>query len=83
MKKATLTIGLFTLMMILTSFTAPETSTADDTLITSIDRSGGQSAGGNKKVDYNGSTIELSKTAQMTYIDRSGGQSAGGNKKVD
>lgn len=85
MKRATLTIGLFTLVMVLTSFTSPEktTSAIANNVITSIDGSGGQSSGGNKKVDYNGSTVDLSKTNQIVAIDGSGGQSSGGNKKVD
>lgn len=86
MKKATLTIGLFTLMMVLTSFTAPETSTsliADNAIINPIDGSGGQDAGGNRKVDFaNNGAIKTSMT-QVKDIDGSGGQDAGGNRKVD
>ena len=53
MKKAILTIGLFSLMMILTSFTTPEKSNtvlvSNDTYLT-----GGQATGGNKKLDLTG-----------------------------
>ena len=82
MKKATLTIGLFSVVMALTSFTTPQTSNSkivDNTLITSIDGTGGQSSGGNRKVDFNGG----SNTNQILAIDGTGGQSSGGNRKVD
>lgn len=56
MKKAILTFGLFSLMMILTSFTKPETTTTNlDNNSSSIDLVGSGSAGGNKKVDLVGS----------------------------
>ena len=53
MKKAILTIGLFSLVMILTSFTTPETSNVSkiENNNTSVDLVGSGSAGGNKKVD--------------------------------
>ena len=51
MKKAILTFGLFSLMMILTSFTAPETVTVSSNNNTPIDLVGGASTGGNRKVD--------------------------------
>ena len=54
MKKAILTIGLFTLVLASTSFAAPKNTTspiADNTIITTVDLDGGQSSGGNKKVD--------------------------------
>ena len=62
MKKAILTIGLFTLVLATTSFASPKISTssiADNTVITSIDGTGGQDTGGNKKVDYNGNTLKV------------------------
>ncbi|WP_281637016.1 hypothetical protein [Flavobacterium marginilacus] len=82
MKKAVLTIGLFTLVLVSTSFTSPtnsNSSIADNTEITSIDGTGSQSTGGNKKVDFNGNTHQN----QFADIDGTGGQSTGGNKKVD
>ncbi|PKB17003.1 hypothetical protein [Flavobacterium sp. 5] len=82
MKKAILTIGLFTLVLASTSFASPKNSTsliADNTIITSIDGTGGQSTGNNKKVDYNNNTLRT----QITNIDGTGGQSTGNNKKVD
>lgn len=86
MKKSTVTIGLFTLVMVLTSFTTPEKTTstiADNTVITSIDGSGSQSSGGNRKVDYTGNTTIATSTIQKANIDGSGSQSSGGNRKVD
>jgi len=83
MKKALLTFGLFTLVLASTSFAAPTNSNspiADNTVITAIDGSGGQSSGGNKKLDYNGDSL---KSNQILNIDGSGGQSSGGNKKLD
>ena len=54
MKNAILTIGLFTLVMGLTSFTTPEQkATIEKGTTTEIN--GSQSTGGNKKVDINGS----------------------------
>ena len=52
MKKSILTIGLFSLVMVLTSFTTPETTTkltADNN--GAVDINGGQSTGGNRKLD--------------------------------
>lgn len=86
MKKATLSIGLLTLMMVLTSFTTPETSTsliADNAIISPIDGSGSQDAGGNRKVDFAGNTTIKSSMTQLQDIDGSGSQDAGGNRKVD
>jgi len=56
MKKAILTFGLFSLMMILTSFTTPETVTNTSTTNNSqLEAVGSACAGGNKKVDAVGS----------------------------
>lgn len=56
MKKAILTFGLFSLMMVLTSFTSPEMSNTSKVENNSVDLVGGTSAGGNKKVDLVGGT---------------------------
>ena len=56
MKKAILTSGLFSLMMVLTSFTSPEMSNTSKVENNSVDLVGGTSAGGNKKVDLVGGT---------------------------
>lgn len=84
MKKTILSIGLFTLVLVSTSFASPKNLTAsivDNTVITAIDGTGGQSGSGdNKKVDFNGRSINN----QIVEIDGTGGQSSGGdNKKVD
>lgn len=78
MKKAILTIGLFTLVMGLTSFTSSEEKKVVDNN-SPIDINGSQSAGRNKKVDINGSQ----SAGGNKKVDINGSQSAGGNKKVD
>jgi hypothetical protein len=82
MKKATLTIGLFTFVMVLTSFTTAKTIT-DDTTITSIDGSGGQDSGGNRKHDFTSDATITTSTIQISDIDGSGSQDSGGNRKHD
>ena len=78
MKNAILNIGLFTLVMVLTSFTTPEQkATIEKGTTTEIN--GAQSAGGNKKVDINGAQ----SAGGNKKVDINGAQSAGGNKKVD
>jgi hypothetical protein len=79
MKKAILTFGLFSLMMILTSFTTPENVTTKIDNNTSIELAGSGSAGGNKKVDLAGS----GSAGGNKKVDLAGSGSAGGNKKVD
>jgi hypothetical protein len=82
MKKAILTIGLFTIVTALTSFAKPTTANVDNTINTEIDGNGSQDAGGNKKVDFNSRKSE-SLTNKLTDVDGNGSQDAGGNKKVD
>jgi hypothetical protein len=80
MKKAILTIGLFSLVMILTSFTTPETKNnakVENNAI--VDLTGNQSLGGNKKVDLTGNQ----SLGGNKKVDLTGNQSLGGNKKVD
>lgn len=79
MKKTILTIGLFTLVMGLTSFTTPEQKTTIEKGTNLLYINGSQSAGGNKKVDINGSQ----SAGGNKKVDINGSQSAGGNKKVD
>ncbi|WP_348823993.1 hypothetical protein [Flavobacterium aestuarii] len=82
MKKAILTIGLFTLVLATTSFASPKVSTSsiiDNTQISSIDGTGGQSSGDHRKLDYNGNVIKT----QITAIDGTGGQSSGDHRKLD
>ena len=84
MKKAILTIGLFTSVLASTSFAAPSTSNssiADDAVITTIDVN--QDSGENKKLDSSESKSITSFTNPIIGIDGNGGQSTGGNKKQD
>ena len=84
MKRTILTIGLFTVVMALTSFTTPETSTTtDSTVITSIDGHGGQDSGRTRKLDYNGGGMKFSTTNQIADIDGTGGQDSGRTRKLD
>jgi hypothetical protein len=80
MKKAILTIGLFSLVMILTSFTTPEAKNISNVENNSnVELTGSQSAGGNKKLDLTGSQ----SAGGNKKLDLTGSQSAGGNKKLD
>ena len=86
MKKAILTIGLFTLVLASTSFASPKISTvsiADNSVIIPIDGTGGQSTGDHKKADYNGGTYKINNTNPIFDIDGTGGQSTGDHKKAD
>ena len=78
MKKAILTIGLFSLVMILTSFTTAETNNTTKSH-SNINIVGGTSTGGNVKVDIVGGT----STGGNVKVDIVGGTSTGGNVKVD
>ncbi|MCI4444271.1 MAG: hypothetical protein JHC39_12280, partial [Lentimicrobium sp.] len=55
MKKSFLTIGLLSLVMILTSFTTPETTKVTVNNITTVDAVGSGSTGGNVRLDAVGS----------------------------
>jgi hypothetical protein len=80
MKKSILTIGLFSLVMILTSFTTPETNTVTRTNIdTTIGLAGSASAGQNRKMDLAGSA----SAGQNRKMDLAGSASAGQNRKMD
>jgi hypothetical protein len=85
MKKAILTIGLFTIVTALTSFAKPTTANVDNTVNTEIDGSGNQDTAWNKKEDTNKSNYKVVKINKIKEIDGSGssGQDAGGSKKVD
>lgn len=78
MKKAILTIGLFSLVMVLTSFTSPETNyiVKSDVDVNII---GGHATGGNVKVDIIGGHA----TGGNVKVDIIGGHATGGNVKVD
>jgi|EndMetStandDraft_7_1072992.scaffolds.fasta_scaffold2783749_1 hypothetical protein len=80
MKKLALTTGLFSLVMVLTSFNTSETS--NDTLVNNnvtVSIDGNQSAGQSRKVDMMGTDLS-NQNAQLS-ID--GNQSAGQSRKVD
>jgi hypothetical protein len=80
MKKLALTTGLFSLVMVLTSFNTSETS--NDTLVNNnatISIDGNQSAGQSKKVDM----MRTDLSNQNTQLSIDGNQSAGQSKKVD
>mgnify|MGYP003574919997 CR=1 FL=1 len=78
MKKLALTTGLFSLVMVLTSFNTSATPT-NDTIInnTTISIDGNQSVGQVRKVDMMGSDLSNQKVS----ID--GNQSVGQVRKVD
>ena len=85
MKKAILTIGLFTLVLATTSFASPKISTskiADNTVITSIDGTGTQDSGRTRKLDYTGNSSSA-VMKQLADIDGNGSQDSGGGKKID
>ena len=80
MKKLALTTGLFSLVMVLTSFNTSETS--NDTLVNNnatVSIDGNQSAGQSKKVDM----MRTDLSNQNTQLSIDGNQSAGQSKKVD
>ena len=80
MKKLALTTGLFSLVMVLTSFNTPETS--NDTLVNNnatVSIDGNQSVGQSKKVDV----MRTDLSNQNTQLSIDGNQSAGQSKKVD
>ncbi|REG92972.1 hypothetical protein [Flavobacterium aquicola] len=82
MKKAILSIGLFTLVLASTSFAAPTSSTssiADNTAITNVDGTGAQQTGDHRKVDFNQNLL----VNQVTAVDGTGAQQTGDHRKVD
>lgn len=78
MKKAILSFGLLSLVMILTSFTTPET-TKTTVNNTAIQAAGAQSVGGNVKLDAAGAQ----SVGGNVKLDAAGAQSVGGNVKLD
>jgi len=79
MKKAILTFGLFSLVMILTSFTTPETTKVTVNNNTTVEAAGAQSAGGNVRLDAAGAQ----SAGGNVRLDAAGAQSAGGNVRLD
>lgn len=79
MKKLALTTGLFSLVMVLTSFNTSETS--NDTLVNNnatVSIDGNQSVGQSKKVDMKSADLSSQNTLAID-----GNQSVGQSKKVD
>lgn len=84
MKKAILTFGLFSLVMILTSFTTPENTTTIKVENKAVLEYAGSASGGNKKIDtdyYAGSASGGNKKVDSSI--KYAGSASGGNKKVD
>jgi hypothetical protein len=81
MKKAILTIGLFSLVMVLTSFTAPETNNTakSDTNINIVGGTG--TSQGNVKVDIVGGTGTSQGNVKVDIVGGTG--TSQGNVKVD
>jgi hypothetical protein len=78
MKKSILTIGLLTLVMILTSFTTPETKVTV-TNSTTVEAAGAGVTGGNVKLDAAGAGV----TGGNVKLDAAGAGVTGGNVKLD
>jgi hypothetical protein len=74
MKKAILTIGLFSLVMVLTSFTTIETNNVN--II-----GGGSTSSGNMKLDIIGGGSTSSGNMKLDIIG--GGSTSSGNMKLD
>ncbi|WP_146194567.1 hypothetical protein [Flavobacterium crocinum] len=85
MKKTALTIGLFSLVMVATSFANPEVSSNKSASLLTIDppiMNGQGSTGGTKKRDFMMEKSELvSQNNQSNFASIN--QSVGGNKKMD
>jgi hypothetical protein len=79
MKNTALTIGLFSLVMVLTSFGTIETSNAILGNNTTVGIDGNQSVGQSRKVDMMGSDL----SNQNTVLSIDGNQSVGQSRKVD
>lgn len=81
MKKAILTFGLFSLVMVLTSFTTPET---DNSFNVDVYETGGTlPGGGGKKLDFEtGGTLPGGGGKKLDF-ETGGTLPGGGGKKVD
>ena len=95
MKRAILTFGLFSLVMVLTSFTTPETSTTllVDNNDTAIEAVGSGSTGRTKRLDAVGSgatgrtkrldAVGSGATGKTKRLDAVGSGATGGTKRLD
>ena len=78
MKKSILTIGLLSLVMILTSFTTPETKVAVNNN-TTVEASGSGAVGGSVRLDASGSGA----VGGSVRLDASGSGAVGGSVRLD
>jgi len=76
MKKTALTIGLFSLVMVATSFAAPQTTTSTSVSVSADTDGDGATGGIKKKKDAD---FMDSKQSNFSNVN----QSLGGNKKLD
>lgn len=92
MKKTALTFGLFALVVVATSFSAPETQNTSSTyaMNTSFDIDGGQKTGHERKIDVMAPIDGGQKTGHERKIDfanlggfGSDSQASGVNRKID
>lgn len=79
MKKTALTIGLFSLVMVATSFAAPQTLTATNISVTADTDGSGAVGGPQKKKDAAELKLDTDTQSSLGRIN----QSLGGNKKLD
>ena len=78
MKKSILAIGLLSLVMILTSFTTPE-SNINVTTTTTVDHAGQGAAGGTVRLDHAGQGA----AGGTVRLDHAGQGAAGGTVRLD
>ncbi|RED24730.1 hypothetical protein BD847_1465 [Flavobacterium cutihirudinis] len=91
MKKTALTFGLFSLVVVATSFSAPENvKSSTYAMNTSVDIDGGQKTGQDRKLDVMAPIDGGQKTGQDRKLDfanvggfGSDSQSATANRKID
>ena len=93
MKRAILTFGLFSLVMVLTSFTTPETSTTLLNNDTTIEAVGSGATGRTKRLDAVGSgatgrtkrldAVGSGATGRTKRLDAVGSAAIGGTKRLD
>jgi hypothetical protein len=79
MKKSFLAIGLLSLVMILTSFTTPETTKATVNNTTTVEAAGSGVVGGNFRLDAAGSGV----VGGNFRLDAAGSGVVGGNFRLD
>jgi hypothetical protein len=80
MKKATVTIGLFSLIMVATSFANPATPTTFSNKLSIVPPTDGSMTGGGRKQDYHMNKEGIATNTQSNFADIN--QSIGG-KKLD